>query len=359
MNKSLDKIVIRGRYLYFPSFFPDGTRAVVRSLDSKDLIMAGVQGIIVNTYHLYKTPGDGFISKLGGVGRFMSWDGFTVSDSGGFQIMSMLYRKGEGRITKQGVYFDGSLFTPEDSIRIQFNLNTDIVIVLDYFTNPSASVGEMEKSVEITSEWARRSKDEYERQIVRRKLSEKKRPLLLAVIQGGRDKRLREKSARELLRIGFDGYGFGGWIIDESGKLDLDVAKFNAELTPDDKIRFALGVGKPEDIVKCVEYGYHLFDCVLPTRDARHKRLYVFKRQKNQNFLLKDDFYKFIYPVRSKYSYSTLPIDSDCDCFTCKNYSLSYLSHLFRVRDSLAFRLASIHNLRFYTQMIEMLRKEK
>ncbi len=349
---------IRGRSLQYPAFFPDGTRAVVRSLDSFDLKKAKVEGLIVNTYHLYKEPGDEFIRDLGGVGKFMNWDGLVVSDSGGFQIMSMIYKTSQGRITPEGVFFDDEVFTPERSIQVQFNLGSDIIIVLDFFTDPKASDDEVERSVEITTEWAKRCKLEYERQVSRRKLSAKERPLLLAVIQGGRDKKMREKSAKELVEIGFDGYGFGGWIIDESGRLDLEIAKFNAELTPDDKIRFALGVGKPEDVVKCHRFGYHLFDCVLPTRDARHKRLYVFK-DKLDNLDLEEDFYEFVYPLRGKYKNKAAPIDPFCDCHTCLSSTLLYLRHLFRVNDVSAYRLSSIHNLRFYTRLIERLRKDK
>lgn len=349
--------LIKGKKLNFPVFFPDGTRAVVRSLDSIDLEKAKIEGMIVNTYHLARQPGDKLLAELGGVAKFMNWKGFIVSDSGGFQIMSFIHKTGRGKITEEGVFFDDEILTPERSIEIQFNLGSDIIIVLDYFTDPNADNFEIEKSVRLTTEWAKRCKEEFERQIQIRKIKRKQRPLLFGVIQGGRNKKARERSAKELLKIGFDGYGFGGWIIDEKGRLDLEIAEFNAKLTPDDKVRFALGVGKPEDIVKCVEYGYHIFDCVLPTRDARHKRLYVFKEDWQE--LVKErreDFYTFLYPIREKFARDFSPIDKNCDCITCQNYSRAYLRHLFKIEDSLAFRLSSIHNLRFYTRLIEELR---
>ena len=354
----LKSIRLKGKKLEFPTFFPDGTRAVVRSLDSKDLEEAKVEGIIVNTYHLARQPGDKLLAKLGGVKKFMNWKGFIISDSGGFQIMSLIHRGGKGKITKAGVYFEGERFTPENSIQIQFNLGVDVIIVLDYFTSPKASKDEALESVKITIEWAKRSKEEYLRQIEKRKIPEGKRPLLLAVIQGGFYKDLREKCAGELLKIGFDGYGFGGWPVDDKGNFDFELMRFNAALTPDDKIRFALGVGKPENIVEGVKAGYHIFDCVLPTRDARHRRLYVFK--KNWKKILEEgrhDFYEYIYPTREEFARYKGPIEETCDCYTCQNYSLSYLRHLFKIEDTLAYRLASIHNLRFYTRLIEALRK--
>ncbi|GIW62901.1 MAG: tRNA-guanine transglycosylase [Patescibacteria group bacterium] len=355
----MDSIKIRGKNVYLPIFFPDATRGVVRSLDALDILNCGLDGVLVNTYHLYKYPGDDYIANIGGISKFMNFKGLFVSDSGGFQIMSLIYKTGKGKITKEGVKFDKMLLTPEKSIEIQFNLGTDIIIALDYFTDPKANLDEIETSVKITTEWAKRCKDEYEKQIECRKLKKGGRPLLLAVIQGGRSKKMREKSANDLLKIGFDGYGFGGWVIDEHGKLDYEISKFNAKLTPDSKIRFALGVGKPEDIVKCFGFGYHMFDCVLPTRDARHKRLYVYRTSDLDEILSSDNFYKFYYLQRAKYldqEFFFKKIDKFCDCLTCTNYTLPYLTYLFKINETLAFRLATIHNLRFYTKLISYLR---
>ncbi len=355
----LDSILLGGKKLKFPTFFPDGTRAVVRSLDSQDLKSAKVEGIIVNTYHLSKLPGDEFLHRIGGVKKFMNWDGFVISDSGGFQIMSLIHKTGKGKVLEEGVLFDDELFTPEKSIEIQFNLNVDVIIVLDYFTDPKASRDEAEVSVKITVEWAKRCKEEYLKQLEKRKILTSERPLLLAVIQGGFYKDLREKCARQLLKVGFDGYGFGGWPVNEKGNFDFELMRFNASLTPDDKVRFALGVGKPENIVEGVKAGYHIFDCVLPTRDARHRRLYVFK--KDWRKILEEgrhDFYEYLYPIREEFARYKGPIEKTCDCYTCQNYSLSYLRHLFKIEDTLVYRLASIHNLRFYTRLIEKLRSK-
>ena len=355
----LKKLTIRGKELHFPVFFPDGTRAVVRGVDSSDLKRAGIEGIIVNTYHLMNQPGDKFINTIGGVKSFMNWPGLAVSDSGGFQIMSLIHRGNKkGKITSQGVNFDGKIFTPEKSIQVQFNLNTDMVVVLDYFTSPKAANDEIKRSVDITIEWAKRAKEEYQRQLTLRKIANKDRPLILGVIQGGENLQERERCAKALLKIGFDGYGYGGWPMKEDGTFNYQVFEENARFTPDDKIRFALGVGKPAEIVAGMKFGYHIFDCVLPTRDARHKRLYVFKKSPEKIDWEKDkDLFAYIYLNKEKYYRDMGPISEFCDCFTCQNYSLAYLKHLFKINDTLAYRLASIHNLYLYSTLVWKLRE--
>jgi len=269
-----------------PLFFPDATQGVVRNLSTHDLQQIGIRGVVVNTLHLMSQPGEKLIRRQGGIKKFMNWPGLVVSDSGGFQIMSMIHKnRCPGQITPLGVHFTLTssfgekplLLTPEKSIQVQFDLGTDIIVALDYFTPPQAGLKEIKKSVDQTIEWGRRAKEEYRRQLKKRQIALSKKPLLLAVIQGGRNKKERERCAKGLRQIGFDGYGFGGWIIDSQGKLDREISRFNAQLTPEDKLRFALGVGKPQDIVDCWQMGYHFFDCVLPTRDARHRRLYILK----------------------------------------------------------------------------------
>ncbi len=347
--------------MQFPVFFPDATRAVVKGVDTIDLKNTGIEGFIVNTYHLMNQPGDKFLHSVGGVKKFMNWNGFAISDSGGFQIMSLIHKfKKQGKITSRGVKFDNKVFTPEKSIKVQFNLGTDVVIVLDYFTSPSAPLDEIKHSVDITIEWAKRAKEEYLRQLEIREIDEKNRPLILGVIQGGFNMKERERCANELMKVGFDGYGFGGWPMKKDGKFNYQMFEENAKLTPDDKVRFALGVGKPAEIIKGVQFGYHIFDCVLPTRDARHKRLYAFKQSPDDIELNKTDYqdlFKYIYLSKEKYYRDTNPISEFCDCFTCRNYSVSYLKHLFTIEDTLAYRLASIHNLHLYSTLIKRLRK--
>lgn len=362
-KKYLQSIEVKGRRMRFPTFFPDATRAVVRGVDTVDLKNAGIEGVIVNTYHLMNQPGDEFLHSVGGVKRFMNWDGFVISDSGGFQIMSLIHKfRKQGKVTSKGVKFDNKIFTPEKSIEVQFNLGTDIIIVLDYFTSPRASLDEIKRSVDITIEWAKRAKEEYLRQLEIRKIKERDRPLLLGVIQGGANLKERERCAKVLIEIGFDGYGYGGWPMVEEGNFNYEVFKKNAELTPDDKLRFALGIGKPWEIIKGVEYGYHIFDCVLPTRDARHKRLYVFNKELDSVdniFESPKELFGYVYLSKERYYRDMNPISKFCDCFTCKDYSISYLKHLFSINDTLAYRLASIHNLHLYSTLLKKLREYK
>ncbi len=341
----------------YPIFLPDGTRAVVKGVDAPDLSAAKIKGVVVNTYHLMLEPGLDVLEEVGGVKALMNFSGLVASDSGGFQIMSLIHQgRTRGRITEDGVEFDWTIkgkretarLTPERSIETQFALGADIMVCLDYFTNPKAKKDGIKESVRLTVEWAKRSQEEFWRQIEKRKMKESNRPLLFGVIQGGEDKRLREQCANELLKIGFDGYGYGGWPVDAEGRFNRDLFRFNASLTPDSKLRFALGVGKPQDIIEGHKYGYHLFDCVLPTRDARHHRLYV----------LDDDLSSsFIYINRDRYSTDSKPISDVCDCYTCQRYSRAYLHHLFKIGDSLAWRLSSIHNLRTFTRLTEKLQK--
>lgn len=361
-------IVVKGKKLGFPTFFPDATRGVVRTIDSQDLEKTGIKGVIVNTFHLMVQPGDKFLSKYGGIKRFMNWNGWVVSDSGGFQIMSLIHRGGgKGKITSKGVSFQGKKLTPEKSIQVQFNLKVDGLIALDYFTPPKAKPDEIKKSVDLTIEWAKRAKEEYQRQLKVRKIKDEERPFFLAVIQGGLNKKERERCANELLKMGFDGYGFGGWPVDKEGNLDLDLTRFNADLTPDNKIRFALGVGTPWDIINGYLAGYHIFDCVLPTRDARHRRLYLFKKDLKEikDYILAKpkpssqtkEFFEYFYPLKPEFHSDKKPISRFCPCHTCENYSRAYLHHLFKIGDSLAYRLATIHNLTLYSRLIKVLKQ--
>ncbi len=358
----MDKLEVKQKSYKLPIYLPDATRAVVKSIDSVDLREAGVRGAVVNTYHLMTNPGTQILQNFGGVKRFMNFDGLVVSDSGGWQVFSLIHRhKSGGKISDQGVMFaignEGKqLFTPEKSIQVQFDLGSDIIICLDDFTPPDAAKEKIAESVERTSRWAKRCKEEYERILSERNISHNEKPLLFCVIQGGLDKELRALSAKQLIEIGFDGYGFGGYVMDDSGHLDLDIAEYVAGLIPDTAYKFALGVGNPWEIAMCHSFGWQIFDCTLPTRDARHKRLYVFSRNpSSKEDLLDKDIFKFIYADKQIYKNDNRPISEYCDCFTCKNYSISYLRHLFSIGDLLAFRLATIHNLRHYNKMLEIL----
>jgi queuine tRNA-ribosyltransferase len=347
----LSEATIRKHRIKFPIYLPDATRAVVRSLESGDLRQCQTEAVVVNTFHLLFEPGLEILKKFGGVGKLMNFNGLIVSDSGGFQIMSLVHQKKiNGEINENGLQFAWRfggkdrkiIFTPESSIQAQFAINSDIKVALDFFTDPQSGEKEQERSVAYTLEWAERSKAEFERQIKKRKLSEKDRPWLMGVIQGGSSRKRRQSCAQKLLKIGFDLYGYGGWPLDSQGKFDNKLFAFNASLTPDNKPRFALGVGKPEDIALGRKLGYQFFDCVLPTRDARHGRLYL-------------DSKRYLYISRQAFATDPKPIDKKCHCYTCQNYSRAYLHHLFKIKDSLYWRLSTIHNLYFYNLYVKSL----
>lgn len=361
----MKKLKIKDKSYDLPIFLPDATLGVVRTLDNRDLSEAGINGVVVNTYHLVTNPGTNLIKKVGGIKKFMNFEGLVVSDSGGWQIFSLIHRKNNrGKITNKGVEFSvgkgkKSVFTPEESINIQLDIKSDVVICLDDFTSPNASKKQTTKSVDRTILWAKKSKVEFEKQIKKRKISKKDRPLLFAVIQGDKIKKERKRCAEELLKIGFDGYGFGGYAIDEkSGGLDFDLAKYIADLIPKNAYKFSLGTGKPLDIARLWKMGWQIFDCTLPTRDARHKRLYVFKKNpKNAKTLLKKESHGYLYINKHKYKTDNDPISNFCDCYTCKNHTRAYLHHLFKLDDVLAYRLATIHNLKTFSKVVEVLKK--
>lgn len=347
--------------LELPAFFPDGTYGVVRSVDSNDLETINVKGMIVNTFHLMNKIGIRNIKVLGGIHKLINWQRPIVSDSGGFQVFSMIKENEKrGEIRKNEIIFrfeDGEkfIFTPEKCIQMQFALGSDIIMCLDYCTHPNDSEDINEKSVETTVRWAKTCKAEYERQLKSKKYNKNRRPLIFGIIQGGDNKELRRKCAEELIKIGFDGFGYGGWPLDNDNNLVTDILEYTAKLMPDDKIKYAMGVGKPEEIVECAKMGYNLFDCVIPTREARHNRLYVFEKNKN----LDEKFYRYIRILDKEYLSDMTPVDADCDCECCKNYTKAYLHHLFKIGDSQADRLATIHNLKFYTKLMERIRDEE
>lgn len=354
----------KGGRLKLPVFFPDATRAVVRSIDTTDLLETKTPGVLVNTYHLYKEVGTERMKKLGGVKKMMNFTGAVISDSGGFQIGSLIKRNPKlGKVTEKGATFkpdgEGKVFlTPEESIRFQMELGVDMVVVLDDFDAPGANYDENKITVERTLNWAKRSKTEFEKICKKKRLSEKKRPYLLGVVQGGRFRDLRKYCIDELVKIGFDGLGYGGEEKIGGTQVNYDLAKFVADNTPKDYLLYALGVGKPNDIVEMSRLGYDIFDCVLPTRDARHRRLYVYNFNSIEAIdLNEENFFSFFNPDKKSLLEDTNPISKACDCLTCKNYSKAYLAHLFKIGDFTAGRLATIHNLRFYSILMEKLRE--
>jgi queuine tRNA-ribosyltransferase len=348
--------------LQLPAYFPDATRALVRTVDSSDLEASQVQGLVVNVFHLSTRPGVGLIKSVGGIHAFMNWRRPIASDSGGFQLMSMIRENPRyGTVSDRGIHFkdiDGSrakvLFTPERSIRLQFDLGSDLMVCLDDCPSPDASPSEVERAVDRTIHWAGSCRQEFDRLVGVSSRARGSRPLLFGVVQGGYDMAQRERCARELVAMGFDGYGFGGWPLAPDGKLATETLAYTAGLVPGHLPRFALGVGKPEHIVRCYRMGWRVFDCVLPTRDARHGRLYTFSASSLDDVdVHAPDFYRFLYVRDDKHKRQKGPVSEMCDCHCCRGYSLAYLHHLFDIGDPLAMRLATLHNLRFYTQLIQ------
>jgi queuine tRNA-ribosyltransferase len=348
--------------LALPAYFPDATRAVVRTVDSRDLEACGIQGLVVNAFHLSTRPGAGLIKQAGGIHAFMDWRRPIASDSGGFQLMSMIRENARyGTVSDRGIHFvdaDGSrekvLFTPEHSIRLQFDLGADLMVCLDDCPRPDAAPAEVAESVRRTVAWARRCRAEFDRLLEATGRGQEVRPLLFGVVQGGYDRAQRERCAHGLLEIGFDGFGFGGWPLTPEGALAEEILAWTAELVPDALPRFALGVGKPEHIVRCFQAGWRIFDCVLPTRDARHGRLYAWSAARLKQVNVQPaGFYYHVYIRDEKHKRQKGPVSTACDCPCCRHYSLAYLHHLFEIDDALGLRLATLHNLRFYAQLME------
>ncbi|WP_228202552.1 tRNA-ribosyltransferase family protein [Acinetobacter baumannii] len=244
------------------------------------------------------------------------------------------------------------MLTPEKSIASQFTYGSDVMMCLDYCTHPDDSYETNIFSVEVTIDWAKRCKREYERQLLMRKIPPEKRPLLFAIIQGGSFFDLRDKCADALKEIGFDGYGFGGFPVNGQGELVEDILAYTASLMPNETPKYAMGLGKPDGVVSCYKMGCNLFDCVIPTREARHNRLYVFDEESDDTLK-----YRHYYILDEEHIREKTPISKQCDCLTCRNYTRAYLYHLYKVGDSLGYRLATIHNLRFYTQLMEKLQR--
>ena len=355
---------ITGQKIPLPVFFPDATRAVIKSLDSKDILNTKTPGILINTFHLSQAPGKSVIKTFKGIRNYMNWNGAAISDSGGFQVMSIAKSDGsKNAVTDAGVRFKLSgkkkvMFTPKDSIDIQMILKSDMVVVLDDFTPPNASKKQAQETVDRTVKWAQICKSHFQK--LTKKTDPTKKPYLLGIVQGGFFTDLRKECTERLVEIGFDGLGFGGWPIKDDGTFDYLSAQIIKDNTPPNYLLYGLGIGKPHEIVSLVKNGWHIFDCVLPTRDARHRRLYVYNADSiNHIDINQSDFYQYYTPDKEKYYKDQSPVSTACDCQLCQNYSKSYLAHLFRIGDMPAGRLATIHNLRFYSILMEKLRNNK
>jgi len=361
MNK-IDKIK-------YPIFCPDATRGAVRNLDQKDLDNIGTKSLVVNTLHLLRDLGIDYLRNAGGIKKFMNFNGLVISDSGGFQVMSMLHTgKIKGEINDNGAIFqltkkDGSKdiinLTPEKSIDIQFAIGSDLKIVLDEFTDPKRDKIYAKKSVEQTTRWSQRSKIQFDKnKSIETENKDNKNAKLLAVIQGGKYKDLRELSYKQLSKIDYDGYGLGGFPMKEDGAIDYDLCKFIADLVPKDKIKFALGIGKPQDIIELSKMGWQIFDCVLPTRDARHGRLYTINKNISdiKDIYEEKDLISTIDIGKGKYKEDFSPVGETLEDYPLKNVTKAYLHYLYKIKEGNYYRLATLHNLYLYNTVCNLIK---
>jgi queuine tRNA-ribosyltransferase len=314
---------------------PVGTQGTVKSMIPEEIKNCGAEIILGNTYHLYLRPGHETIKKLGGLHKFMNWPDPILTDSGGFQVYSLGALR---KITTDGVMFnshiDGSkhLLTPQKAIEIQEALGSDIMMCLDECTPYPATLPETKKSLELTTKWAKLCKE----------TKTNKEQALFGIVQGGTYLDLRKQAVEEIVPIGFDGYALGGVSVGEPKEIMYVIAESITPLLPPDKPHYLMGVGTPEDIIFAVSCGIDMFDCVIPTRSARHGLLFTNKEK--------------IVIRNARWREDGNPLDETCDCYTCKNYSRAYLRHLFIAGEILAMVLNTIHNVRYYMRLMEQIR---
>jgi queuine tRNA-ribosyltransferase len=319
-----------------PAFMPVGTQATVKGMTPEELEGLGAGIILANTYHLYLRPGHDRVRRCGGLHPFMHWNRPLLTDSGGFQVFSL---NSLVKVSREGVEFqshlDGSrhFIGPEKAVEIQEALGADIIMCLDECTPYPATRETAERSMQITLEWAKRC----------REAGRGAEQALFGIVQGGMYPDLRAESAEALIKIGFDGYALGGLSVGEDKETMFRVVAHAAPLLPEDRPRYLMGVGLVEDILEAVQHGVDMFDCVLPTRNARNGALFT----RAGKIVIKN----------AKYADDPLPLDPDCSCYTCRHYTRAYLRHLYLAEEILALRLNTIHNLHYYLQFLRDLRQ--
>lgn len=339
-----------------PVFMPIATQGAIKNLTTFELEKLKAQIILGNAYHLFFKPGLKIIKKTNGLHQFINWSRPILTDSGGFQVFSLAH-KGEARrkenkslvkITPAGVYFqsvyDGSkhFFTPKKVLEIQKIINSDIRMVLDICSPSKCSRLEAERDLKITLAWAKQA----------RRLKTKDQSLLFAIVQGALFKDLRKNCAKELVKLNFDGYAIGGLAVGETAKEMYQVLDYTVSELPEEKPRYLMGVGYPEQIIESVKRGIDMFDCVIPTREARHGRLYFFKNNKSISM----DYYTEIL-TNEKFKNNFQPINPNSALPELRRYSKAYLRHLFSVSEPLAMRLASLNNIEFYLKLMTKIRQ--
>ena len=319
-----------------PVFMPVGSQGTVKTLTPSDLEALGVGLVLANTYHLYLRPGLEIIKKLGGLHRFMSWKGPVLTDSGGFQVFSQGHLC---RIKDEGVLFrshiDGSehFLSPELAIELQEEMGADIIMVFDECPSYGNNVESIRRSMERSHLWAERCRLKHER----------KDQALFGIVHGGTFPELRKQSVEFLKSLDFPGYAIGGLSLGEPKELMLSMLDETVPFMPDDKPRYLMGVGSPEDLVECVAHGIDIFDSALPTRLGRNGALFTSNRRVNIG--------------NADFKRASGPVDPECECYTCRNFSAAYLHHLFKCQELLAYRLATLHNLNFIMRLMERIRE--
>jgi queuine tRNA-ribosyltransferase len=321
-----------------PVFMPVGTQATVKAMSPEELKAIGAQIILGNTYHLYLRPGCDTIDRFAGLHRFMNWDRPILTDSGGFQVFSLSKLR---KLTEAGYAFqshiDGSrhMLSPEKSIEVQICLNSDIIMCLDQCLEHPATHEQAEAALSLTTRWARRCKTFWQERTDRHNS-------LFGIVQGGMFADLRARSAEAIATIGFPGYAIGGLSVGEPKELMMEMAARTLPLLPDDRPRYMMGVGTPEDLVELVALGADMFDCVMPTRNARNGQLFTERGTINI--------------CNARFRTDEGPVDPSCGCYTCRHYSLAYLRHLYTAREILAYRLNTIHNLHYFVNLVKAMR---
>ena len=326
-----------------PVFMPIGTYGAVKTLSPEELMTAGASIILSNTYHLYLRPGMETIHQAGGLHRFMAWERPILTDSGGFQVFSLAKLR---KISNDGVVFKSSLdgsehqMTPEISMEIQRTLGSDIIMAFDECPPGDASRNDVEAAVSRTTKWAKQSVD----YLTENPPLYGKASTFFPILQGGIYPDLRRRSAEELVPLADVGIAIGGLAVGEEKSAMFEILEMKDELLPEEKVCYLMGVGKPEDIVQAVEAGVDMFDCVIPTRNARNGQIFTWSGKFNiLNGRYKDDF---------------SPVDESCPCYACRTFTRAYLHHLFKLNEILALRMASLHNVTFYLSLMERIRTE-
>ena len=315
-----------------PAFMPVGTKATVKAVDPGELEQLGAEILLCNTYHLHFRPGADLIAELGGLHRFMAWNGPILTDSGGFQVFSLrhtILRQDDEGVTFRSVYDgDEARFTPEHAAQVQAQLGSDIAMCLDVVPPPEVPRAELAEAVRRTTLWAKRQHQ------AKRAPSQ----LLFGIAQGGTDRELRRRSVEEIGQIGFDGHALGGLAIGESREEMLDTTAWATELLPGDRPRYFMGIGDPVGILEVIERGIDMFDCVLPTRNARTGSALTWEGQLNIK--------------GARFARDPRPLDEDCACPACTRFSRAYVRHLLNQQEILGLRLLSLHNLRFLLDLV-------